>query len=114
MVKGTQGEGGHPPACASQRPHSGDHRNRIYVTVGDWGFHYHVIGYMLPWVIGGSIITERISGLPGLGHLLIQSINERDYTVISGITILVAIIMVLAILVIDLTYAYLDPRIRYR
>ena len=41
VVKGTQGEGGYPPACASQRPHSGDHRHRIYVTVGDWGFHYH-------------------------------------------------------------------------
>ena len=73
-----------------------------------------VIGYMLPWVIGGSIITERISGLPGLGHLLIQSINERDYTIVSGVTIFAAIIMVLAVLVIDLTYAYLDPRIRYR
>ena len=73
-----------------------------------------VIGYMLPWVIGGSIITERIFGLPGLGHLLVQSINERDYTVISGITIFMALIMVLANLVIDLTYAVLDPRIRYR
>ena len=73
-----------------------------------------VIGFMLPWVIGGSIITERIFGLPGLGHLLVQSINERDYTVISGITIFMALIMVLANLVIDLTYAFLDPRIRYR
>ena len=73
-----------------------------------------VIGYMLPWVIGGSIITERIFGLPGLGHLLVQSINERDYIVISGITIFMALIMVLANLVIDLTYAVLDPRIRYR
>ncbi len=73
-----------------------------------------VIGYNLPWVIGGSVIIERIFGLPGLGHLLVQSINERDYTIVSGVTIFVAIIMVLAILVIDLTYAFLDPRIQYR
>ena len=98
MVKGTQGEGGHPPACASQRPHSGDHRHRIYVTVGDWGDHYH---------------REDIR-LAGLGHLLVQAINDRDYTVISGITIFAAIILMLANLVIDLTYALLDPRIRYR
>ena len=73
-----------------------------------------VIGYMLPWVIGGTIIIERIFGLPGLGHLLIQAINDRDYPVISGITIFAAIIIMLANLVIDLTYALLDPRIRYK
>ncbi len=73
-----------------------------------------VIGFMLPWVIGGSIITEMIFGLPGLGHLMVQAVTDRDYTVISGLTIFIAIIMVLAILVIDLTYAFLDPRIRYR
>ena len=73
-----------------------------------------VIGYMLPWVIGGSIITERIFGLPGLGHLMIEAVTDRDYSIIQGLTIFIAIIMVLAILVIDLTYAFLDPRIRYR
>ncbi len=73
-----------------------------------------VIGYMLPWVIGGSIITERIFGLPGLGHLMIEAATNRDYSIIQGLTIFIAIIMVLAILVIDLTYAFLDPRIRYR
>ena len=73
-----------------------------------------VIGYMLPWVIGGSIITERIFGLPGLGHLMVQAVTDRDYSIIQGLTIFIAIIMVLAILVIDLTYAFLDPRIRYR
>ena len=73
-----------------------------------------VIGFMLPWVIGGSIITERIFGLPGLGHLMIEAATNRDYSIIQGLTIFIAIIMVLAILVIDLTYAFLDPRIRYR
>ena len=73
-----------------------------------------VIGYMLPWLIGGSIIIEKIFGLPGLGHLLIQAINDRDYPVITGITIFIAINIMLANLVIDLAYALLDPRIRYR
>lgn len=71
-----------------------------------------VIGFMLPWVIGGSIITERIFGLPGLGYLMIQAMDDRDYTLVSGITIFTAIIMVLANLVIDLTYSFLDLRVR--
>ena len=68
---------------------------------------------MLPWVIGGTIIIERIFGLPGLGHLLVEAINDRDYPVISGITLFAPIIIMLANLVIDLTYGFLNPMVRY-
>ena len=73
-----------------------------------------VIGFMIPWVIGGAVITETIFGLPGLGHLLLLAINDRDYTIVSGVTMFLAGIIVLANLVIDLSYSFLDPRIRYR
>ena len=71
-----------------------------------------VIGFMIPWVIGGSVITETIFGLPGLGHLLLRVINDRDYTVVSGVSMFMAGVMVLANLAIDLTYSFLDPRVR--
>ena len=73
-----------------------------------------VIGSLLPWAIGGAIVIEQIFGLPGLGHLMLHSINERDYTVVSGVMLFLASILVLANLVIDLTYGFLDPRVRYR
>ena len=73
-----------------------------------------VIGFMIPWVVGGAVITETIFGLPGLGHLLILAINDRDYTIVSGVTMFLAGIIVLANLVIDLSYSFLDPRIRYK
>ena len=73
-----------------------------------------VIGFMIPWVIGGAVVTETIFGLPGLGHLLLLAINDRDYTIVSGVTMFLAGIIVLANLVIDLSYSFLDPRIRYK
>ena len=73
-----------------------------------------VVGSLLPWVIGGAIITEAIFNLPGLGTLMLHTINDRDYTVISGATMFIAAIIVLGNLVVDLTYGFLDPRIRYR
>ena len=73
-----------------------------------------VIGFMIPWMIGGAVVTEKIFGLPGLGHLLLLAINDRDYTIVSGVTMFLAGIIVLANLVIDLSYSFLDPRIRYK
>ena len=58
-----------------------------------------VVGSLLPWVIGGAIITEAIFNLPGLGTLMLHAINDRDYTVISGATMFIAAIIVLGNLV---------------
>jgi peptide/nickel transport system permease protein len=69
---------------------------------------------MLPVVIGGSVILEQIFSLPGIGRLLIEAINRRDYPVISGINLVLASFILLINLVVDLAYAYLDPRIQYR
>jgi peptide/nickel transport system permease protein len=71
-----------------------------------------VIGFLIPWVIGGTVITEKIFGLPGLGHLLLMAIHDRDYAIVSGVTMFIAVFVMLSNLVIDLSYSFLDPRIR--
>ena len=57
-------------------------------------------------------MTETIFGLPGTGRLLVDSLGERDYPVVTGIALIIAVFVVFVNLVIDLTYAWLDPRIR--
>jgi len=69
------------------------------------------LGIMLRFMVGGTIIIERVFSLPGLGHLLVESTLRRDYTIVSGIIFCFAGFMVLVNLAVDLTYGYLDPRI---
>ncbi len=73
-----------------------------------------IVGLNVPFLIGGSIILEDIFNLPGMGRLLIFSLNRRDYTVMSGINLLIASFVLLVNLAVDLTYAYLDPRVHYK
>lgn len=73
-----------------------------------------IIGLQLPILIGGSVVIEQIFALPGLGRLMIDSLNLRDYPMISGITLFIASFVVLINLLVDLTYAFLDPRVRYQ
>jgi len=72
-----------------------------------------VLGPMFAFVVTGSLIVETIFALPGLGRYFVTSIGNRDYPVIMGTTLLFAIIIILANLVVDITYAWLDPRIRF-
>lgn len=72
------------------------------------------IGLIMPFLIGGAVITEQIFCLPGVGWLLIQSLNQRDYPIISGINLILAVFVLCLNLVIDLTYGWLDPRVHYR
>lgn len=73
-----------------------------------------VIGYNIPVLLGGTVVIETIFSLPGMGRLLVDAIQKRDYTIVSGVLLLFAFGMVLINLLIDIIYAYLDPRIRYR
>lgn len=70
-------------------------------------------GMQIPALIGGAVVTEQIFGWPGLGSLMVQSINARDYPVIMGITVVIAVVVLVGNLIIDLLYNVLDPRIRY-
>jgi peptide/nickel transport system permease protein len=72
-----------------------------------------VIGVAIAGLMGGAIIAETIFTIPGIGHLLIGSIQRRDFPVIQGCTLFIAVVYVFVNLIIDLVYAVLDPRIRY-
>jgi len=73
-----------------------------------------VIGLQLPILIGGTVIMEQIFNLPGMGRLMIDALSRRDYTIISGINIMMASVILAGNLLTDMTYAWLDPRVRYR
>ena len=72
-----------------------------------------LIGLQLPLLVGGSVIMERIFALPGLGRLMLDALNNRDYPVVSGVNLVFATAVVGINLIIDLIYPYLDPRVRY-
>ena len=70
------------------------------------------IGPQLLLMVGGSVIIEQIFNLPGMGRLTLQAIETRDYTVVSGVLLIFAAAIVLVNLLIDLSYGFLDPRVR--
>ncbi len=72
-----------------------------------------IVGPLFAALVTGTFVTELIFGIPGMGKYFVTSITERDYPVIMGTILLYAVLLVIANLVVDLTYAYLDPRIRY-
>lgn len=72
-----------------------------------------LIGIQAPLLLGGSVVLEKIFALPGIGALTINVINTRDYTILSGINLFIAMVVVVINLVIDVLYAYIDPRIHY-
>ncbi len=72
-----------------------------------------VVGLNLGTLIGSTVIIEQIFSLPGIGQLLLQAINTRDFVVVQDVVVVFAIVAVLANLLTDLLYAVLDPRIRY-
>lgn len=72
-----------------------------------------VIGLQLGMLLSGSVLTETVFGWPGIGLLLVDSIFARDYPVVQGVVMVFAVVFTLLNIVVDLIYAYLDPRIHY-
>jgi peptide/nickel transport system permease protein len=72
-----------------------------------------VIGYSLGGLLGGAVVTETVFNIPGMGRLVVQSIARRDLPVIQGAVMLTAAFYVLSNLLVDVLYAYLDPRVRH-
>jgi peptide/nickel transport system permease protein len=72
-----------------------------------------VIGVQIGYLLGGAVIIESIFSLPGMGRFLLDSINNRDYSIVQGGVLLIALIFSLVNLSVDLVYGWLDPRIRY-
>jgi peptide/nickel transport system permease protein len=73
-----------------------------------------LIGFLVPGLIGGSVIIETVFAWPGIGRLAYQAILARDYSVIMTINTIVAVLVLFGNLLSDILYAWVDPRIRYK
>ena len=72
-----------------------------------------VVGLSLATLVSGAFITEKFFGIPGIGLLAIESIFARDYPIIMSLTLIIAVAFVMANLIVDIGYRFIDPRIRY-
>lgn len=72
-----------------------------------------IMGLDLPYFFGGAVVTETIFAWPGMGRLFIISVNNRDYQVLMGITMITAVLVLLGNFLADILYAVLDPRVKY-
>jgi peptide/nickel transport system permease protein len=73
-----------------------------------------LVGLQAPLLIGGAVIIEQIFVIPGMGLLLLEAVNQRDYPIITGVFLLVGVAVMLINLLVDLSYGLLDPKVRYR
>src|SRR5262249_13152418 len=72
-----------------------------------------VAGVQVGYLLGGVVVTEEVFTLPGVGRLILWAVFQRDYPVVQGTVLFVSLLFMLSNLVVDLIYAYVDPRIRY-
>jgi ABC-type dipeptide/oligopeptide/nickel transport system permease component len=72
-----------------------------------------ILGPLFVGVVTGTFVIEQIFGIPGMGRHFVDSIGNRDYSMIQGVTIIYAVLLVIANLIVDISYAWIDPRIRY-
>jgi peptide/nickel transport system permease protein len=73
-----------------------------------------LVGLQAPLLIGGAIVIEQIFVIPGMGLLLLEAVNQRDYPIITGVFLTVGLAVMLINLMVDLSYGLLDPRVRTR
>jgi peptide/nickel transport system permease protein len=72
-----------------------------------------LIGMSLSMVLGGSVLIETVFNIPGLGRLLVQAVFAKDYQIVQGFVFVIAILILLINLIVDISYGWFDPRIRY-
>jgi peptide/nickel transport system permease protein len=72
-----------------------------------------VLGLHLGWIFGGSVIIETVFSIPGIGYLMVTSIFCQDYAVVQSCTLIFAVMIIFANLIVDISYGWLDPRIKY-
>ena len=73
-----------------------------------------VLGLQLGTLIGGAVITEYVFALPGVGRLVVDAVFARDYPLVQGVVLLIAVGFIVSNLMVDLLYGWIDPRIRHR
>jgi peptide/nickel transport system permease protein len=72
-----------------------------------------VVGVQVGYLLGGVVVTEEVFTLPGVGRLILWAVFQRDYPLVQGTILFVSLLFMLSNLVVDLVYAWVDPRIRY-
>jgi peptide/nickel transport system permease protein len=72
-----------------------------------------VIGFQAGYLLGGTVVIEDVFALPGMGRLALNAIAQRDYPVVQAVVLMIALLFVLTNIVVDVLYAYVDPRVRY-
>jgi peptide/nickel transport system permease protein len=82
-------------------------RNALIPTIA-------IVGVNMGFLLGGAVVIEAVFGLPGVGYLLINGINQRDYPLVQAGALVLAMIFVLVNFVTDIAYTMADPRIRHR
>jgi peptide/nickel transport system permease protein len=81
-------------------------RNAVISTVS-------VLGVNIGFLVGGTLVIEQVFALPGIGQLMINSIFQRDFPVVQGVTLVFAVLVVLVYLLTDIVHSLLDPRVRF-
>jgi peptide/nickel transport system permease protein len=81
-------------------------RNAVISTVS-------VLGVNIGYLVGSTLVIENVYALPGVGQLMINSINQRDFPVVQGVTLVFSVMVVLVYLLTDIAHALLDPRVRF-
>ena len=81
-------------------------RNAILPTVT-------VLGMSLAFLLSGSVLIETVFAWPGMGRLMFSSISKRDYPVLTGIYLVTSVVICIAMILVDILYGFIDPRIRY-
>ena len=73
-----------------------------------------VVGFQAGYLLGGTVVIEEVFALPGMGRLALAAISQRDYPVVQGVVLVIALLFVLVNLAVDVAYALVDPRVRYQ
>jgi peptide/nickel transport system permease protein len=73
-----------------------------------------LVGFGVSSILGGSVLVETVFAIPGMGRLLVTSVQNHDYPYIQAIVLLIAVAIVLANLIVDLSYIWVDPRVHYQ
>jgi peptide/nickel transport system permease protein len=72
-----------------------------------------VVGFQAGYLLGGTVVIEEVFALPGMGRLALAAIDQRDYPVVQGVVLVIALLFVLVNLAVDVAYAFVDPRVKY-
>jgi peptide/nickel transport system permease protein len=72
------------------------------------------VGLQLPVLIGGAVVVEHIFNIPGIGSLVVRTLEQRDYPLLAGLNLMMAGFVLLVNVIVDISYAWLDPRIQYK